>query len=86
MARRHEIGQMRVWCRGDGASWTLHPDGYDGLRSAWMRGESFWTGADLYGAMVTVKLGEVVAVGRCSPESVAEHEADDKEDALGVTA
>lgn len=63
-----EIGAVRVWLKEDGSAFVLHPDCYDEIRAAWMDGEAFYTGRDCYDEPVTLRLGQVVAISRTTPE------------------
>jgi len=61
-----EIGCTHVWLKEDSDSFQLHPDCYEALRSAWMKGESFFEGRDTYDEPVTIKLGQIVAMSLSS--------------------
>jgi hypothetical protein len=71
-----------VWCKEDPDAFLLHPDCYAPLKTAWMNGEAFFTGRDAYGDEVIVKLGQVVAISRATPEAMAEAAEDAKADKL----
>jgi hypothetical protein len=65
----------------DPDAFQLHPDCYAVLRDAWKNGVAFFETTDCYGEPVTVKLGQVVAISRSSPEvrrQVREDRATDK--------
>lgn len=80
--RTQEIGCCRVWVREDSDAFLLHPDCYEALKLAWMRGEAFFTGRDCYEDELTIKLGAVVAISRATPEAMANAAADAKADKL----
>ena len=77
-----EIGVCRVWVRDDDSSFHFHPDCYDALKAAWMRGEAFFEGRDCYDEALVVKLGAVVCISRGTPEHMAEASADAEADKL----
>lgn len=65
--KQDEIGCVQVWMRDDPDAFSLHPECYEPLREAWMRGEAFFTTRDCYDGPVTLKLGNVVAVALSTP-------------------
>lgn len=80
--RAEEIGCARAWMRADGAAFLVAPDEHTRLRAEWMMGRAFFDGHDVYGAVITLKLGEVVAVGHATAEQCAEAYAIEREDRL----
>lgn len=80
--RSSEIGCCRVWCRDDPGAYIFHPDCYDALKAAWMKGEAFFTGTDCYGDEITIKLGAVIVVNHATPEAMAAADRDAKADNL----
>lgn len=79
--KQDEIGCVQVWMREDPDAWNLHPECYEPLREAWMRGEAFFTTRDCYDCPVTIKLGQVVGIALSTPEvrrQVREDRAADK--------
>lgn len=48
-------------CR-DGSSWALVMEGLAAFRAAWMAGHAFWSGVDVWGQPIDVKLADIVAV------------------------
>ena len=72
---------MKVWVKDDTSSaFFIDASEYATLRSDWMSGKAFWTGKNFYGAEITIKLGAVVAILLDSPASVAQADADRKEE------
>jgi hypothetical protein len=87
--RLREEGACYAYSRADGSAYSFARSEFDALRTAWMKGEAFFTGTLLYGSTGTVKLGDIVAVVDSSAEHIlaglADHRAneiDDKADDL----
>lgn len=80
--RLQEIGVARVWVKDDENAFHFHPDLYESLKAAWMHGETFYEGVDVYGDLLVVKLAAVVAISRGTPEHMAEAHADAEADKL----
>lgn len=64
-----KIGSARVYVKDDPDCFLLHPDCYEALKSAWMKGEAFFVGKDVYGDESVVKLGAVIFISRGTPET-----------------
>ena len=80
--RSVEIGCTRIWTRDDPNAWLLHPDHYEYIKAAWMRGEAFYIGTDCYGDEMVVKLGAVIVISLATPEAMAAANEDAKADRL----
>jgi len=80
--KQDEIGCTQVWMKEDPDSFQLHPGCYDSLRAAWMKGEAFFEGRDCYDEVVTIKLGQVVAISHSTPEVRRQARADRAADKL----
>jgi len=52
-----------VWVKAHETAWTVLAGEYPRLVTAWQRGETFATCQTVSGNPLTVKLGEVVAIG-----------------------
>jgi hypothetical protein len=74
--RGDDIGLTRVWLKEDPDPCHIHPELYDKLKSAWMKGEAFFEGYDCYGDEMVIKLGGVVAISKGTPENMAKARAD----------
>ena len=70
MKLRTELPPFRAQCR-DGAPWACAIDGLASFRSAWMAGHAFWSGTDIWGQPIDVKLADIVAVVVLTEESLA---------------
>lgn len=85
MIRTRETGWARIVFAGGHTS-DVALDELESLRSAWKRGEAFWTGLDAYGDSVTIKLGAVVQVAAATPEGIVlareDRLADAQDDAI----
>lgn len=68
-----------AFCKGTDMKYVLHRDCHDGLREAWMAGRSFHEVQDLYGDPLTIRLGDISAVGLCTPEGLARYEEEEQE-------
>ena len=80
--RAEQIGICRVWVKEDSDSFHFHPDCWEPLKAAWMRGEAFFEGRDPYDDVLVMKLGAVVAMSQGTPEHMAEAAADAEADKL----
>lgn len=78
MKLRVELPHFRAICR-DGTPWALTMDGLTGFRGAWMSGSPFWSGVDIWGQSIDVKLADIVAVVVLTEESqsLGDEEADE---------
>jgi len=80
--RIEEIGATRVWLKGDGSAFLFHPDCFPGILGAWDAAtERLFCGRDLYGDALAVKIADIVAVSRATPEAIAAGKADEDEQA-----
>ena len=61
MTLRRETPHVAACCR-DGSWWLLPMGEHQSFRAAWMRGEAFWDGRDLYDSVVTIKLGDITGL------------------------
>lgn len=62
MKLRTELPHVRVELK-QGAGWYGLPVSQrDDVKAAWMRGQAFYDGVDLWGDEVTIKLGDVSGV------------------------
>jgi hypothetical protein len=77
--RIDEIGATRVWVKGDASAFLFHPDCYASVLAAWDGNERRFTGRDLYGDLLTVKVADIVAVNLATPEVLAIARADEEE-------
>jgi hypothetical protein len=78
VANRRDTGYTSATIKGDGA-YALHPEEYERLLADWMAGKAFWTGRAYCGDTVTIKLGQIEAVIRATPEGLAAARAEDDE-------
>lgn len=65
-------------CR-DGRPWALPLDALASFRAAWMAGSPFWSGVDIWGQSLDVKLADIVAVVVMTKESIATGDEEDEE-------
>lgn len=72
MTLRLESPHLRATCK-DGSAWVLPADARERLRDAWMKGRAFWTGVDLWGATVDIKLGDVTGIQLRTADVIALH-------------
>lgn len=94
--RSAEIGATRVWLRGDPEAYSLHPKHYGDLKLALLFGCSparkgdvgeiaincpvYFEATDCYGDEILIRLSDIVAVLRATPEAFAEALRDAKID------
>lgn len=81
MTREREDGACYAYSKGDGTSYRLKRSEHTRLKSEWMAGRAFFEGVALYGAAITLKLGDIVAIVDAPPETLAAGIADSREDA-----
>lgn len=65
-------------CR-DGQPWAITMEGLAGFRAAWMAGHAFWSGVDIWGQPIDVKLADIVAVVVLTEESQSLGEEEEEE-------
>ena len=86
MVRQREVGSCYAYSKADGSAYAFARDEYQPLLQEWMAGRAFFTGLSVYGSVLTVKLGDIVAVSDVSPEQMAaqreDRKADERDDAL----
>lgn len=86
--RQREAGCCYAYSKADGSCYAIARGEYARLLEEWMAGRAFWTGQGFYGARLTLRLGDIVAVADSSPESImgrlADIRADEHDDALEV--
>jgi hypothetical protein len=68
--RQREVGSCYAWSKADGSAYAFARDEYQELLQEWMAGRAFFTGLTIYGAPLTVKLGDIVAVSDVSPDAM----------------
>lgn len=56
-----ETPHVKALCR-DSTAWVLPLTAYPSVREAWMAGRAFWEGRDAWGAVVVVKLADIVGL------------------------
>lgn len=76
MKRQREDGCVFAYCKSDGSAYAFPRQQHEALKSAWMAGKAFYEGSGFYGAPLTVKLGDIVAIIDASPETLAAQRAD----------
>jgi len=74
-----EIGATRVWVKNDGSAFLFHPDCYAGVLAAWDGNERRFSGRDIYGDLLTVKVADIVCVSLATPEVLALAKQDEAE-------
>jgi hypothetical protein len=82
MSRFREIGAVRVWVRGDDEHYTMHPSQYQEIRAAWLRGDCFFEGQDLWGDTMIINLRNVVVISLATPDAIAEADDDRRDEEL----
>ncbi len=71
--REREVGATYAYSKSDGGACFVLPIGdYPRLREEWMAGKAFYEGETFYGADLTLKLGDIVAISRNSPAALRE--------------
>jgi hypothetical protein len=76
---RRDTGYTSACIKGSNSAYALEPDEYKSLLADWMAGKAFWTGRAYHGDTVTIKLGQIEAVIRATPEGQAASRAEDDE-------
>ena len=56
-----ERPHVKALCR-DSTAWILPTAVWTEVRAAWMAGRAFWEGEDAWGAVVVIKLADVVGL------------------------
>lgn len=79
MILRREMPHFRAVTRDD-TPWGLPDESYEEFLAAWMRGEAFWRGIDLWDQPITIKLATIVAVVRKTEHSLALGDAEEQEE------
>lgn len=86
MTRQRETGFVAAYSRADGNAYRLERGEYQRLLDDWMAGKAFFTGCNCYGDVVSLKLGDIVAVSYHTPKGLAaaraDTQADEREDAI----
>jgi hypothetical protein len=86
--RQRDDGACHAYSKADGSCYGLQRSEYPRLLAEWMAGRAFFIGIGFYGSTLALKLGDIVAVSDCSPESLAADRQDqaqnDSEDALSI--
>jgi hypothetical protein len=86
--RQREVGSCFAYSKADGSAYAFARDEYQPLLQEWMAGRAFFTGYSVYGSLLTVKLGDIVAVSDTSPEAMEmqreDRLADERDDAVGT--
>ena len=72
-------GYAVAWVKGGEGRFLIHRDCYERLLQAWIQGSAFVEVLDLYQESLTLKLGEVAAIGKATPRGVELYEADEAE-------
>ena len=80
--RSDEIGACRVWMKGEGDPYFLHPDEYPRLKAAWIHGDTFFEGRDTYETPTVLKLGNVSMIDLVTPADMALRKHDAAEDLM----
>lgn len=62
MRRADREGYCSVHMIDGSGRYLLTREHYEPVRTAWMRGEAFYTGRDCFGSPITIKLGRVESV------------------------
>lgn len=75
---RDEAPHVGAYCK-DGTVWLIAFGEYAGLHDAWSCGRAFWSGVDVYGQELDVKLADVVGIVRRTRESIALRQSEDAE-------
>jgi len=78
MKLRSELPHFRAQCK-DGSPWALPLNLLESFRHEWMAGRAFWSGVDVWGQPIDVKLSDVVAVVVFTEESQALGDEEDEE-------
>lgn len=79
LRRQREEGVCIAYSKSDGSSFTLPRSEYPRLKQEWMRGAAFFETVGFYGSPSVIKLGDIVAISDCSPDSIRWRDADYKE-------
>lgn len=87
--RQREDGVTLAYTKHDGPCFVLPFDAYDRLKTEWASLPfAFFSGTNFYGAPITIKLGDIVAVTQLTAEQLKaardDSQEDDREDALHV--
>lgn len=86
MKRQREEGACYAYSKADGNAYTLQRGEYVRLKADWMAGKAFFTGLAFYGAEMTLRLGDIVAICDTTADHLAaareDRSADEREDAI----
>jgi hypothetical protein len=75
MSPRLEEPHIRLVDR-DGDAWPFPVHELPSAMAAWTAGHAFWSGVDCWGAAVTLRLFNIVAISHWTAESIAAHAED----------
>lgn len=76
--RASEIGATRVWMKGDDTAFPLHPDCYEPLLAALTTNSAgFFRGWDCYDSPIFLRLSEIAAICKITPESTLKANLDE---------
>jgi hypothetical protein len=75
MSTRLDEPHIRLIDR-DGGAWCFPTQELPSAMAAWTAGAAFWTGIDCWGAAVTLRLMNIVAISHRTAEAIAAHAED----------
>jgi hypothetical protein len=81
MTKAENYGSVCVWQDGD--IFTLFTyDQKELIEKAVTSGQAWYSGKDMHGSDITIKIARVIKVDACTPKQWAEREIEKKEDAI----
>ena len=80
--RQREDGCCYAYSKSDGSAYCFPRSEFPRLKVEWMRGAAFFESQGFYGHAMTIKLGDIIAVADCTPESMARQRDDKKQDEI----
>jgi hypothetical protein len=80
--RQREDGMCCAYSKSDGSAYLFPRSEYARLKAEWMAGRAFFESDGFYGHALVIKLGDVIAVTDCTPESMANQREDKRQDEI----
>lgn len=78
--RQREDGVCYAYSKSDGSMFSLPRSEFARLKQEWMAGRAFFETVGFYGSPSVIKLGDIVAISDCTPDSIRARDEDRKED------
>lgn len=78
--RIRELGVCLAYPKAEGSPYHLAISEFERLREDWMAGKAFCDAEMHYGGKVALRLADIVAIARVTPDSIATQRDDERAD------